>query len=329
MGVSMGTFKDYVLFKDQRAPLVIESSYAGGLLEFVQAHRDSLLDRLLAHGALLFRGFAVKDAQEFDGFITAVSPQRMDYVYGSTPRKSLGNGIFTATEYPPNLEIPLHNESSYQKTWPLKIALCCLVSAASYGETPIADIRQVSAAIGPRLMDKFERRRVQYVRHYRPFIDVSWQEVFQTEDRNALASFCEEHEIQYEWLDSETLFTSQICQGVASHPISGERVFFNQAHLFHLSSLGEDAAKAFSALYGSRVPRQTYFGNGEEISIEDLTTIREAFDRAKLIFPWQSGDVLLADNMQVAHGRRPFKGVRKVIAALMEPYSERGFEQVK
>src|SRR5262249_36765035 len=151
-----------------------------------------------------------------------------------------------------------------------------------------------------------ERKRVQYVRHYRPFIDVSWQEVFQTEDRDALARFCEEREIQHEWLDGETLFTSQICQGVASPPINGESTVFNQAHLFHLSSLGENAAKAFKELYGLRVPRQTYFGDGEEIHIEDLTTIREAFDRAKMIFPWLSGDVLLVDNMQVAHGRRPF-----------------------
>jgi alpha-ketoglutarate-dependent taurine dioxygenase len=124
------------------------------------------------------------------------------------------------------------------------------------------------------------------------------------------------------------LFTSQISQGAASHPVSGERVFFNQAHLFHLSSLGENAAKAFRELYGPRVPRQTYFGDGEEIPIEDLTTIREAFNRAKVIFPWQSGDVLLVDNMQVAHGRRPFKGERKVIVALMESYSEQALEQV-
>ena len=324
----MGAFKDYLLLDGQRAPLVIEPARASELAEFVQAHRSSLLERLLTHGALLFRGFSLQNVQQFDAFSAALSPQRMDYVYGSTPRKSLGNRIFTATEYPPNLEIPLHNENAYQKTWPLKIALCCLVPATSGGETPIADMRHVHSGIGPELMEKFERKGVRYVRHYRPFIDVAWQDVFQTKDRDALARFCEESDIYHEWLDDETLLTRQICQGVARHPVTEERVFFNQAHLFHLSSLGEKAAKAFTDLYGARVPRQTYFGDGDEIPIEDLRTVREAFEKAKVMFPWRAGDVLLADNMQVAHGRRPFKGERKVMAALMEPHSEPALENI-
>jgi hypothetical protein len=222
----------------------------------------------------------------------------------------------------------LHNENSYQKTWPLKIALCCLVVAASEGETPIADMRRVNAAVGSELMDKFEHKRVQYVRHYRPFIDVAWQNVFQTDDRTELARFCAENDIQHEWLDEETLRTSQICQGAARHPITDERVFFNQAHLFHLSSLGAKAARAFSELYESRVPRQTFYGDGSEIPASDLDTVRSAFNSAKIVFPWARGDVLLVDNMQVAHGRRPYKGPRKVIAALLEPRSEQGPKQV-
>ena len=33
-------------------------------------------------------------------------------------------------------------------------------------------------------------------------------------------------------------------------------------------------------------------------------------------FPWQAGDVLMVDNMLVAHGRAPFSGPRKVIVAM-------------
>jgi TfdA family taurine catabolism dioxygenase TauD len=318
----MSAFKDYLLSNEERTPLVIEQTMRYSLPDFVRVHAEQIQERLVTHGALLFRGFAVNVVDDFDAFLAAVSPQRMDYLYGSTPRTALGGRIFTATEYPENLEIPLHNENSYQKSWPLKIALCCLVPATEEGETPIADMRKVNAALRPDLMDKFEQERVRYVRHYRPFIDVPWQKVFQTEDRAAVAGFCKENDIEFEWLDDETLRTSQTCQGVARHPITNERMFFNQAHLFHLSSLGVNAAKAFSELYGSRVPRQTFYGDGSQISAEDLQEVRSAFNGAKIIFPWARGDVLLIDNMQVAHGRRPYKGPRKVVAALMEPHSE-------
>ncbi|HEU5136502.1 MAG TPA: TauD/TfdA family dioxygenase [Steroidobacteraceae bacterium] len=318
----MSAFKDYLLSSGQRTPLVIEQTTQPSLSEFIRAHSDEIHERLITHGALLFRGFAVNDIRDFDAFVAAVSPQRMDYCYGSTPRTALGGRIFTATEYPENLEIPLHNENSYQRTWPLKIALCCLVPATEEGETPIADMRKVNAALRPELMEKFEQKRVRYVRHYRPFIDVPWQKVFQTDDRATLARFCAEHDIQHEWLDEETLRTSQICQGAARHPLTGERVFFNQAHLFHLSSLGAKAADAFSKMYGSNVPRQTYFGDGSEIPAQDLEAVRSAFNSAKIVFPWARDDVLLLDNMQVAHGRRPYKGPRKVVVALMEPHQE-------
>jgi len=318
----MSGFKDYLLSHGQRTPLVIEQTARGSLSDFMREHADRIDERLLAHGAVLFRGFAVSHVEAFDAFVEAASSRRMDYRYGSTPRSSLGDRIFTATEYPENLEIPLHNENSYQKTWPLKIALCCLVPAAEQGETPIADMRKVCAALRPDLVDKFEDKRVRYVRHYRPFIDVPWQKVFQTDDPATLAKFCVEHDIEHEWLDAETLRTSQVCQGAARHPVTGERVFFNQAHLFHLSSLGAKAAQSFSKMYGSKVPRQTYYGDGSEIPSQDLDAIRNAFDSAKIVFRWARDDVLLVDNMQVAHGRRPFKGPRKVVVALMDPHSE-------
>ena len=68
------------------------------------------------------------------------------------------------------------------------------------------------------------------------------------------------------------------------------------------------------------LPRQTYFGDGSKIPDNTLSAIRAAFAREATQFPWQSGDILLLDNMQMAHGRRAFTGPRKVLAALLEPF---------
>lgn len=314
--------RQYQMIAGRRSPLVVEPVAPGEELPaWITAQGTLISEQLAEYGAVLFRGFRVERIEDFERFVAAVTPDRMDYVYGSTPRTSIGDRIFTATEYPPAQEIPLHNENAYQREWPMALALCCQVVAQSGGETPIADMKAVTAAIGNELMDKFERNGVRYVRHYRPFVDVPWQKVFKTEDRSALASFCAQQGIEHEWLDQETLRTAQVCQGTARHPQTGQRVFFNQAHLFHVSSLGAAARSMIEVFGADRLPRQTYFGNGEEIPAEVLAAVRSAFVQSQLTFPWHAGDVMLLDNMQFAHGRRPYKGARKVVVALMNAYS--------
>lgn len=311
------------LAKGTRLPLTISPSRAGLKLATLLREQPELIEmELLQHGALLFRGFNVRSAGEFEDVAAAVSPDRLAYEYRSTPRTSVADRIFTASEYPPDQHIPLHNENAYQRQWPLKIAFCCIKPATQGGETPLADMRCVSAALGEQCIAQFEARGVRYVRHYHPYVDVPWQTVFQTQEPSAVSRYCAEHGIEHEWLDRETLRTTQVCHGVARHPATGERLYFNQAHLFHVSSVGVQARQDLIDLFGAdRLPRHAYFGDGGPIAEEELRPVRQAFDQAAICFPWQSGDVLLLDNMQVAHGRRPFRGQREHLAVLLELHS--------
>lgn len=312
-----------LMFPDERMPLVVEPApRRTSLDEFVHAHWRELEAALLEHGAVLLRGFDVRSVEDFSRCVEATGLPRLDYLYRSTPRTEVADKIFTTTEYPPAQEIVLHNENAYQREWPLKVAFCCLVPASSGGETPLGDMRRISAAIGPQLTERFAARGVCYVRHYRRHIDLPWQVVFQAEAPEQAAAFCREHGIEHEWLDEQTLRTSQRAQGTAAHPATGEQVYFNQAHLFHSSSLGAAAAESLIKLFGAdRLPRHACYGDGEQIDPADLEHIRTVFRRHEICFPWRSGDVLLLDNMQAAHGRRPFRGPRKVLAALLQAYS--------
>jgi alpha-ketoglutarate-dependent taurine dioxygenase len=292
------------------------------IASFVQAHGPAIQSALLEHGGVLFRGFDVRSVEDFARFIDATGLERIEYLYRSTPRTAVADKIFTATEYPPQQEILLHNENAYQRDWPMKVAFCCLITAASGGATPLGDMRQITAAIGPRLLERFAERGVRYVRHYRRHVDLPWQVVFQSEEPGLVAEFCRAAEIEHEWLDAETLRTSQVAHGAAVHPLTGEQVYFNQAHLFHVSSLGPAGAQSLIKLFGAdRLPRHASYGDGEEIAPEDLEHVRTSFRRHEISFAWQPGDVLLLDNMQVAHGRRPFRGQRKVIASLLDARS--------
>jgi len=314
-----------------RGPYILEAKRKpADLANFIRSDIEDFPSLILESGAVLFRGFDVRSAEDFQRFLDAIGGIPIDYTYKSTPRTRVSGNVFTATEYPSQLEIPLHCENSYQKTWPMWISLCCLKRAAQGGQTPIADMRRVTVAIAPEILERFANRGVKYIRHYRPYVDLSWQDVFHTNDRDEVARFCEVNGIEYHWLDRETLRTEQTCQGVADHPITGEKVFFNQAHLFHVSSLESRAAMDMISVFGrDRLPRDAKFGDDSEIARSDLETIRGTLASAAVDIEWQEGDVALLDNMQFAHGRRSYRGERRVLAALLNPYSpSRSIRQV-
>src|SRR5205085_12219479 len=104
---------------------------------------------------------------------------------------------------------------------------------------------------------------------------------------------------------------------VAQHPRTGEMIWFNQANLFHVSSLPSEVQNALLSNFGEEnLPRNAYFGDGERIEAAVIKHINQVYEQESVAFPWQQGDVLMLDNMLIAHGRNPFKGARKIVVAM-------------
>lgn len=303
-------------------PLVVRPAVEDvALVSWVRDNLDLVHAPLADVGGILFRGFQRLSIPDFEALVQEVAGELLEYTYRSTPRREVAGRVYSSTEYPAEESIPMHNEMSYTRSWPLKIGFFSVEVAARQGETPIADSRRVYEAIPEAVRKKFEEKGVLYVRNYRPGLDVSWQEVFQTEDRDAAEEFCRARDIELEWLSGGRLRTRQVCQAVAVHPRTGETVWFNQAHLFHVSSLRPEVRKfLLDELGEEELPRNTYYGDGSPIEEEALDQIRRAFEEVSVVFPWQEKDVLLLDNMLVAHGRRPYEGKRKVVVAMGEPW---------
>ena len=299
--------------------LVIEPQINISLFEWAKENKQLLDNYLVKFGGILLRNFAIYSVSEFNKFVQIISPNLLDYVYRSTPRTKLGSKIYTATEYPADKTIPLHNENSYSKTWPEKIFFFSIIVANEGGETPVADSRKVYKKIEKLIKEKFEQNGgVLYVRNYTPGVDLSWQEVFQTDNKELVSKYCQEHDIKFQWNTiGPELTTKQVCQTTITHPTTGEVVWFNQAHLFHISALNEqDRMSLIRELGEQNLPRNTFYGNGQPIEIQVLEHIREAYNKEKIKFKWQRGDIMILDNILTAHAREPFKGARKVAVAM-------------
>ncbi len=286
------------------------------LPSYLRSRRGHVELALRGSGAVLFRGFPVRSLADFQAAVRSLSPELLDYIYRSARRKEEAVGIYTSTEYPPAEEIPLHNENSYAHDWPLRVWFFCQQPATAGGATPIADSREVIRRLDPVLVRRFADLGVMYVRNYRREMDLPWQEVFQTEDKAEVERFCDKADIAYEWRGDE-LRTRQVCQGIATHPQTGAKVWFNQAHLFHPSALDQEVRESLLEMFGQEgLPRYACYGDGSPIADEDLAAIRDAYQAGITDVAWRLGDVLLLDNMLVAHGRRPFTPPRKILIAL-------------
>jgi amino acid adenylation domain-containing protein len=307
-----------MLRDDAALPLVIRpDAEAVDLSLWARDNLDFIDGQLLRHGALLFRNFEVRSMADFVQFTGSISPELLDYSEPSSPRTELSNKIYTSTEYPPDQWIQLHNEMSYAHNWPRTIYFFCQQPAPQGGETPIAFSRKVFQLLDPKIREHFMQRKVMYVRNFGDGLDLPWQHVFQTTDRGAVEAYCRNAQVEYEWKGEGRLKTRQVRQAVIKHPRTGETVWFNQAHAFHVSTL--DAAVRellLSEKTEESFPRNSYYGDGSLIESSVIAEIREVYRQAAVTFTWEPGDILMLDNMQVAHGRAPYVGNRKVLVAM-------------
>lgn len=301
-------------------PLLVEAPHAGlDLNEALEPIRELVDRHLLDVGGILFLGFQVGGAEAFRSFAAGFGHPLLNYEFGSTPRSNVTQGVYTSTEYPPHQKIPLHNEQAYTREWPMKIWFYSMVAAQSGGETPIADSREVFRRIDPRIHERFNRHGLMYVRNFGNGLDVPWEQVFNSDDPAVVEAYCRRHAISCEWKDDGELRTRQICQAVARHPRTGEDVWFNQAHLFHVSNLPLEVRQSLLEIVDEQdLPRNVYYGDGTVIEDSILDEVRGVLDECTVAFAWQEGDVLMLDNMLAAHARSTFTGTRKVIVAMAE-----------
>ncbi|MEO9470199.1 TauD/TfdA family dioxygenase [Parasphingorhabdus sp.] len=297
-------------------PHVIAGS--DSLPEYVAANQHPINQALAACGAILFRGFDVPTAEDFDAVVQAYGEPGFTYSesLSNAVRVNVTDRVFTANEAPPDTSIYLHHEMAQTPLYPSKLFFYCQIAAEKGGATPLCRsdilIDQLREA-DPDLVARLESRGVRYT-NVMPASDDSgsgqgrsWRSTLNAETTEDAESRLLDLGYGWEWMDNGSLrVTTPVLDAVRQLP-DGRTVFFNQliAAFRGWSDQRNDASRALS------------FGDGEPITADDMREAIVLSDELSFDTEWEAGDVMLIDNFLVMHGRRPFEGTRRVLASLI------------
>lgn len=321
-------------FGKNSLPLVIESQKNMSLpkfLDLIKHNQDLFKSNLLQHGGLLFRNFPVTNADDFAAVIESLNVGKfINYIGGDSPRNKIREGVYTSTEAPPSVKIPLHNELSFVNKYPKHIFFYCHLAPQEKGETIIGDARKIFKDVDPAVKERFTQKGLKYVSRYfyknnfMKFIaqnaHKSWIDVFETHDKKEVERLCKENDFDLKWTKDDWLQISQTRPATIRHPETHENIWFNQVHLYDLNPkfLGWWRYFGVKLFYCRKHTKlhDVYFGDGSSIPRQDLYHILDVLDANTIAFPWQKGDVLVLDNILSMHGRATFTGKRKILTAM-------------
>src|SRR5204863_996301 len=155
----------------------------------------------------------------------------LNYAGGASPRSALANGIYTSTEYPPEMPLALHNELSYSAVYPRTLFFFCAIEPVTGGETTVGNSRRILAAIDPEVLRLFKANGVLYIRNLisDKTSQYSWQAVFETDDPQVVEEVCERQRSEFEWTNDVGLRIRFVVPVTAVHHEKGEEVWFNKA----------------------------------------------------------------------------------------------------
>lgn len=304
------------LLKDTEFPVIM--SGPGDLSSYIESQKSEIDAALRKKGTVLFRGFDVPGAEQFDAAIAAYGDANFPYEgsLSNAVRVNVTDRVFTANEAPPSTSIYLHHEMAQTPIYPSKLFFYCEIAPGTGGATPLCRSDILLAALedqAPDLVARFATNGVRYTNILPAQDDPgsgqgrSWRSMLSVEKQEQAEKRLSDLGYDWQWMDDGSLrMTSPRLDAVRTLK-DGRRVFFNQliAAFRGWSDTRNEASKSIT------------FGDGATITPDDMAAAIEISDALSYDLQWQAGDVALVDNFLVMHGRRPFTGKRRVLASLI------------
>jgi alpha-ketoglutarate-dependent taurine dioxygenase len=299
-------------------PPIVQVEAGGDPSRWVSEHRDAVRASVAAHGSLLVRGLEIRDVAEAAAVFREFGVL-MSEMETFAPRQPYSDGVYSSSKWPPNFPMCMHHELSYALEFPGLMLFACLVAPEGGGATPVAESQLLLRSLPAELVERFERDGWLLVRNYNDDIGASLAEAFGTEDHDAIERYCRANATRFEWQPDGGLRTWQRRSAIVSHPVTGERCWFNQIAFLNEWTIDPEVREYLVEFYGEDgLPFNTRFGNGEPIGKDVVQLINDAYDAVTVREPWQSGDLMLVDNIRTAHGREPFDGAREIVVGMAD-----------
>ncbi len=303
----------------ESAPFPAIVTGSGDLAAYLAASKARIDEALAESGAVLFGGFDVPTAEEFDTAVEAYGEPNFTYAesLSNAVRVNVTDRIFTANEAPPSTSIYLHHEMAQTPIYPSKLFFYCEIAPEKGGATPLcrSDILlEQLRKKEPQLVARFAEAGVRYTNTMPAEDDPgsgqgrSWRSTLSVDEKSGAEQRLSALGYDWQWQEDESLrVTTPVLDAVRAMP-DGRRSFFNQliAAFRGWSDTRNTASKSIA------------FGDGTLITPADMETAIRLSDELSYDLEWQAGEVALVDNFLVMHGRRPFEGKRRVLASLIQ-----------
>ncbi|GAB2222277.1 hypothetical protein Droror1_Dr00013485 [Drosera rotundifolia] len=302
-----------------RFPLILtptpNSKTLTSFLSSIQSQKPHLQSLLNQAGAVLFRGFDVESASDFDRVVEAFGYGEFPYVGGVGLRSVVEGRVVTASDAPGNVEIAFHHEMAHALEFPSKLFFFCEVEPASGGETPIAlsnVVYQIMKERHPEFVKELAEHGLIYSRVLAEDDDASsafgrgWKSMLGTDDKRVAEERAAKKGMKLEWLEDGVRTSMGPLPGIRLDEIRQREVWFNSIVISYTGpvDLRNDPTKA------------TTLGNGRPLLADVVYDCVKILEEESVAIPWRKGDILLVDNWAVLHARRSFLPPRRILASL-------------
>lgn len=287
-------------------------------IAWARAAAPDLAAETEAAGALLLRGFPFASPEDFDALIAATGWPGFTYAesLSNAVRVNVTPRVFTANEAPPEVAIDLHHEMAQTPIYPAKLLFFCEIAAEAGGATPVCRsdlLWNWIAAERPGFARDCEAKGVRYTNVMPGDDDAasgqgrSWKSTLGVDDAAGAEARLGALGYEHEWLADGRLRVTTAVMPAVRLLADGSKSFFNQLI----------AAWKGWADTPEGQPAKIMFGDGSPIADADMAAVAAKAADFTHDLAWRPGDVAILDNYRVMHGRRPFEGRRRVLAALV------------
>jgi alpha-ketoglutarate-dependent taurine dioxygenase len=311
LGVSVATGK----------PPVVCAVHDGDPLGWLDDQRADLDEVVERFGAVLIRGFDVSGADLAAAVSRRLIGEVMTEREGFAPRGPVRPGLYTSTVWPEDQPMCMHHELSYAREMPSRMVFCCLVAPEEGGATALADAAAVLRGLPPELVGRFAADGWQLVRSHNDIVGMPWTEAFGTDDRTAVERYCRAEGIDWDWDAAGGLRTRRRRPAVVRHPRGGAELWCNQIAFLNEWTMDPAVREYLVMEFGvDGLPFTTLYGDGTPLDRSTVDLINDVYAQNTVWEPWRSGDVLLVDNLRMAHSRTPYRGERRILVAMGDPW---------